>query len=90
MLVIVKDCGVFRLKNKWNGAKYRQSPRGNLVRSAFHQTLEFTFQQDNLKQKAKSTLELLTKKTVNVPERPSYSFDLNLFENLWQELKIFV
>jgi hypothetical protein len=43
----------------------------NLVQSAFHQTLRdyFTFQQDNnLKHKAKSTLELLTKKTVNVPE----------------------
>ena len=41
----------------------------NLVQSAFHQTLgdEFTFQQDNnLKHKAKSTLELLTKKTVNL------------------------
>ena len=63
----------------------------NLVQTAFHQTLgdEFTFQQDNnLKHKAKSTLELLTKKTVNVPERPSYSFDLNLLENLWEDLKM--
>ena len=35
-----------------------------------------TFQQDNnLKHKAKSTLELFTKKTVNVPEWPSFSFD---------------
>ena len=45
----------------------------NLVQSAVHQTLgdEFTFQQDNnLKHKAKSTLELFTKKTVNVPELP--------------------
>ena len=42
-----------------------------MVQSAFHQTLrdEFTFQQDNnLKHKAKSILELLTKKTVKVPE----------------------
>ena len=41
----------------------------NLVVFAFHQTQgdEFTFQQDNnLNHKAKSTLELLTKKTVNV------------------------
>ena len=47
----------------------------NLVQYAFHQTLEdvFTFQQDNnLKHKGKSTLELLTKKTVNVPEWLSY------------------
>ena len=43
----------------------------NLVQSAFHQTLgdEFTFQQDNnLKHKAKCTLELLNTKTANVPE----------------------
>ena len=42
---------------------------GNLFQSAFHQTLgdEFTIQQaNNLKHKAKSTLELFTKKTVNV------------------------
>jgi hypothetical protein len=58
----------------------------NLVQSAFHQILgdEFTFQQDNnLKHMAKYTLELLTKKTVNVPEWPSYSFDIHLLENLW-------
>jgi hypothetical protein len=57
----------------------------NMVPSVFHQTLgeEFTFQQDNkLKHKAKSTLELLTKKTVNVPELPSYSFDLNLLKSM--------
>ena len=56
----------------------------NLVQSAFHQTLgdEFTFQQNNiLKQKVKFTLEL-TKTTVNVPEWPSYSFDLRLLDNL--------
>jgi hypothetical protein len=42
-----------------------------LVQSAFHQTLgdEFTFQWDNnLKHKAKSTLELLTNKTVNITD----------------------
>ena len=41
----------------------------NLVQSAFHQTLgdKFTFQQDyNLKHKAKYTLQLLTKTTLNV------------------------
>ena len=46
----------------------------NLVQSAFQQTLggKFTFQQDNnLKHKVKSTLELLTKTTLNVPEWPS-------------------
>ena len=57
----------------------------NLVQSAFYRTLgdEFTFLQDNnLKYLAKSTVELLTKKTVNVPEWQSDSFDLNLLENL--------
>ena len=56
-----------------------------LVQSVFHQTLgdEFTVQQDNnLKHKAKSTLELLTKITVNFPEWPSYSLDLNLLKKL--------
>uniref|UniRef100_A0A8C7CW14 Diacylglycerol kinase n=1 Tax=Oncorhynchus kisutch TaxID=8019 RepID=A0A8C7CW14_ONCKI len=55
----------------------------------FLQTMEdkFTFQQDsNLKHKAKYTLDLLTKTTVNVPEWSSYSFDLNWRENLWQDL----
>ena len=57
----------------------------NLVQSAFHQTLvdEFTFQQENnLKHKTKYTLEMLTKTTLNVPEWPSYSLDLNRLENL--------
>ena len=45
------------------------------------------FQQDNnLKHKAKSTLELLTKKTVNVPEWTSYSFDLHLRLNLKSQI----
>ena len=59
--------------------------------SGFQQTLgdKFTFQQDNnLKHKAKSTLELYTKKTVNVPEWQSQSFDLNLLENLWPDVKL--
>ena len=65
----------------------------NLVQSAFHQTLRdsFTLHQDNnIKHKAKSTLELLTKKTVNVPEWPSCSFDLNLLEYLWQDMNMVV
>jgi hypothetical protein len=57
----------------------------NLVQSVFHKTLgdECTFHQDkNLKHKAKSTLEVIIKKTVNVPEWTSYICDLNLLENL--------
>jgi hypothetical protein len=49
----------------------------------------FTFQQNNiLKHRAKYTL--LTKATMNVPEWPSSSFDLNRHENLWKNLKIAV
>ena len=64
-----------------------------MVQSAFQQTLgdEFTFQQDNnLKHRIKSTLELLTKTTLNVPEWPSCSFDLNHLDNLWKYLKMYV
>ena len=44
--------------------------------------------EENLLQSAfHQTLELLTKKTVNVAEWSSYSFDLNLLENIWQDLK---
>ncbi|CDQ67596.1 unnamed protein product [Oncorhynchus mykiss] len=40
---------------------------------------KISFQQDkNLKHKAKYTLELLTKMTLNVPKWPSYSFDLKM------------
>ena len=50
----------FRIKNKRNGAQHRQIPEENLVQSLGD---EFTFQQNNnLKHKAKSLLELLTKK----------------------------
>jgi hypothetical protein len=65
----------------------------HLVQSAFQQTLgdKFPFQQDNiLKHKAKYTLKLLTKTIMNIPEWPSYSFDLNWLENLWQDLKMAV
>uniref|UniRef100_A0AAZ3PZ24 Uncharacterized protein n=1 Tax=Oncorhynchus tshawytscha TaxID=74940 RepID=A0AAZ3PZ24_ONCTS len=91
MLEIGKYWGIFQYKEKWGGTKHINNLEENLVQSAFHQTLgeEFTFQQvNNLKHKAKSTLELLTKKTVNVPEWPSYSFDLNQLQNLWQDLNI--
>ena len=65
----------------------------NLVQSAFQQTLgdRFTFQQDNnLKHKDKYTLELFTKMTLNIPEWPSYGFDLNRLENIRQDMKIAV
>ena len=91
MLNIGKNWGVFHDEKKWNGAKHRQNPRGKPASVCLHQTLreEFPFQQDNnLQHKAKSTLELT--KTVNVPEWPSYNFDLNLLEILRQDLNITV
>jgi hypothetical protein len=78
ILDISKYWHVFQDKNKRDTAKHRQNPEQNLLQSALHQRLreQFTFQQDNnLQNKAKSTLELLTK-TVNVP------VDLNLLEIL--------
>ena len=65
MLVISKNWGVFQ-DRKRNGMEPSTAKilEENLVQSAFHQTLgdKFTFRQDNhLKHKAKSTLELLTK-----------------------------
>jgi hypothetical protein len=54
----------------------------NLAWSAFQQT-DCTFQQDNnLKNKDKNTLEFLSKKTLNVPEWPSYSLDLNRLKSM--------
>ena len=57
----------------------------NWVQSALQQTLgdTFTFQQDNnLKHMSKYTLELLTKTTLNFPEWPSYSFELNRLKSM--------
>ena len=86
-IVVAASCYGYK-KNKKNRLELRDKLlEENLLQSAFHQTLgeEFIFKQDNnLQHKAKSTLELLTKKKVNVPEWPSYSFDLKLLENLWQ------
>ena len=68
LLVIFKDWGVFQSK-KMNGMELSTGKilEENLVQSTFHQTLGdlFTFSDNILKHKAKSTLELLTKKTVN-------------------------
>jgi hypothetical protein len=76
MLVIVKDWGVFfRIKRNGIELKHRQNPRGNPGSVCFPPDIGRLFN-NNRKPKAKSTLELLTKKTVNVPDWPSYSFDL--------------
>ena len=88
MLLIVKDWGVFQDKKNRMELSTGKILAETLVQYAIQQTLgdEFTFQQDNnLK---KSILELFTKKTVKVPEWPSYSFDINLLEHLWQDFKM--
>uniref|UniRef100_A0A8K9XHD7 Uncharacterized protein n=1 Tax=Oncorhynchus mykiss TaxID=8022 RepID=A0A8K9XHD7_ONCMY len=69
-----KDTGV--LPNSLSTGKILEE---NLIPSAFHQTLkdEFTFQQDNNpKHKAKSTPELFTNMTLNVPEWPNYNLKM--------------
>ena len=91
--VTIKDWGVFQDKQR-NGMEPSTGKilEENLVQSASQQPLEDIHLSagDKLKHKAKSTLELLSKKTVNVPEWPSYSLDLNLLENQWHDLNIFV
>jgi hypothetical protein len=61
------------------------------VQSPFQQTLgdKVTLKQDNnLKHKAKSTQELLTKMTLNVSEKRSIHFGLKSPRNLQQDLKM--
>jgi hypothetical protein len=90
MLVIARIREFFLGQNGMELSKNKVQEE-NLVQYVFQQTLgdKFTFQQDNnLKHKAKYTLELHIKMTLNDPEWPSYSFDLNQLENLWQDLKM--
>jgi hypothetical protein len=75
MHVIVKDWGAFQDEKKRNGVKHS-------VLSTRHWEMNSPFS------KAKSTLELLIKKTVNVPEWSSYSFHLSLLIHPWQDLEM--
>jgi hypothetical protein len=77
MLVIGKDLGVFRVKRSRIALSTSKILEENLVSNTLGD--KFTFQQ-----------ELLTKMTSNVPEWPSYSFDLNWLENQLQDLKMAV
>ena len=96
MVVAASCCGYachsrtrefFRIKINGIELNTEQILEETLIHSAFHQTLgdKFTFQQDNnLKHKAKYTLELCTKTTLNVPQWPRS--DLNQLKNLWQDM----
>ena len=82
-----------RIEGTMDGAKYRRILDENLLESAMNLKLgrRFTFQQDNdPKHKAKSTLEWLNKKKINVLEWPSQSPDFNPTEHLRRHLKITV
>ena len=84
------DIGKYRIKINGIGLSTVKILEPILLQSALHQTPgeEFTFQYvNNLEHKAKSTLELLTNKTVNVPKWPIYNSDLNLPEILWPDEK---
>jgi hypothetical protein len=78
-IVVVASCYWYACHWQGLGSYFRIKRNGigkilNLVHSAFKQTLgdKFSFQQDNnLKDKAKYTLELAIKTTLNVPEWPT-------------------